>query len=147
MPPPSLLDSPRQLSEHDGPSSERRGQSSGLHDGGEFSTLSTTQHTLQGAADPTRPGPPSPPDSSIYADFESPKWKRLICHPPTTQERISLIAAILSNKDEVEMARRLCGEDAQAPVDVIYEARSRYLSSAESGLLTSTQIPRGSDFG
>ena len=132
MAPTPQLNSPQQLRQHDGSSSQFRDQSSD-HNGGEISTLSTTQRVLVDIADPTSPGPPTPPNSSIHADLNSPGWKRLICRPPTTRERISLIATIFSDRDEVEMARRLCKEDAQAPVDVIYVARSHYLSSLENG--------------
>jgi len=126
MPPTS---SP-QRHRHDGTSSEFRDQSND-HDGGKVST-STTQHALPNIANPTCPELPTPPNSSIHPDLDSPAWKRLICRPPTTHEQISLIATIFSDRDEVEMARQLCGEDAQAPVDVIYEVRSYNLSAPEN---------------
>ena len=37
--------------------------------------------------------------------------------------------AIFSNQNEVEVVRRLCVEDAQTFVDVIYEARSYIIVS------------------
>ena len=143
----SSLNSPQQLYEHDRPSSDFRGQPSDLHDGGEISTLSATKRTLSDVTVPPCPGPPGHPNSFTHADFDSPGWKHLIRNPHATQERISMIATIFSNRDEVEMARRLCGEDAQAPVDVIYEARSHHFSLLESGSLTRTLTPRHSDIG
>ena len=57
----------------------------------------------------------------------------MICSPRlATNERISLITTIFSRRDEVDMARHLCGEDAQASVDVIYEARSHKVSFPEN---------------
>ena len=58
-------------------------------------------------------------------------WKRLISSPLTTQGRISLVADILSNRGEVEVARHLCGDDAQAFVDAVYEACSPRSSVSE----------------
>jgi len=45
-------------------------------------------------------------------------------------ERISLITTILSNKGEVGIVRGLCGDDAQAFIDAIYEARFHSISSS-----------------
>ena len=128
MPP----DPPQQLYQPDG-SSPEFGDQSDDHDGGELSTLSTTQRVLPDIADPTCPAPDTPLNSSIHPDLDSPGWKRLLCGPPTTHERISLITTIFSDRDDVEMARRLCGEDSQASVDVIYEARSHNISSPGNG--------------
>ena len=49
----------------------------------------------------------------------APVWKRLIDHPLTSDERVSLIAEIFSNRDETEIVKNLRGEDAQFFVDVI----------------------------
>ena len=49
-----------------------------------------------------------------------PAWKRLV-ESLTSQEWISLITDIFSDRHEAEVAKRLCGEDAQSFVDVVYE--------------------------
>ena len=49
-----------------------------------------------------------------------PAWKRLI-DSLTSQERISLITDIFSDRHETEVAKRLCGEDAQSFAEVVYE--------------------------
>lgn len=48
-------------------------------------------------------------------------WKRLIDHPLTLEERISLITDIFSDPDETEIVKDLCGEDAQSFVDEMYQ--------------------------
>jgi len=89
--------------------------------------MSATQRALPDFTGQMRPRAPRPPGSFNPTGFDPPGWKRLIRVPLSTNERISLIATIFSSRDEVEMARDLCGEDAQASVDVIYEARFRNL--------------------
>ena len=49
-----------------------------------------------------------------------PAWKRL-ADSVTSQERISLITDIFSDRHEAEVVKRLCGENAQSFVDVVYE--------------------------
>lgn len=58
---------------------------------------------------------------------ENPAWKRLIDTAPNTNERISLITAIFSNHDQVEMVGNLNGNDAQRFLDVTHEVRSQTL--------------------
>lgn len=53
-----------------------------------------------------------------------PAWKRLVDHPPVTNECISLIEEIFSDPDETEAVKYLCGDDAQSFVDVIDEVLS-----------------------
>lgn len=127
-------DSLQQPHQHGGPSSEFHDQPSGHQDIVEVSVLSTNQRTPPDIADPGCPGSPCPPDPSAQVDCDlGPQgWKRLVYTPLATHERISLITEILSNRDEVEMVRRLCGDDAQAFVDVIYEARPQVLPSPKS---------------
>ena len=48
-------------------------------------------------------------------------WNRLITCPLTTPERISLIAAIFSDRDEIGEANDLCGNDAQSFIDAVDE--------------------------
>ena len=56
-----------------------------------------------------------------------PAWKRLIDHPLSTTERISLITYILSERDETEVVKHLRGNDAQAFIDVVDEVIARFL--------------------
>ena len=49
----------------------------------------------------------------------TPAWKRLIDHPLTSDERISLIKDIFSDRNETEIVRHLVGDCAQSFVDVI----------------------------
>ena len=55
----------------------------------------------------------------------TPAWKRLIDRPLAADERITLITAIFSDRNETEVVRRLCGDDAQRFVDVIDEVFRR----------------------
>ncbi|KAF9642811.1 kinase-like protein [Thelephora ganbajun] len=57
----------------------------------------------------------------ISCGFSIPAWKRLIDRPLATNERTSLIKDIFTDRDEIEMVRRLHGDDAQSFVDVIDE--------------------------
>ena len=66
---------------------------------------------------------------------ELPAWKRLISRIPTTDERISLITAIFLDDDQVEMVRRLSGDDAQTFIDVVDEVRPRTLTPPMDGLI------------
>ncbi|KAF9644747.1 kinase-like protein, partial [Thelephora ganbajun] len=54
--------------------------------------------------------------------LDLPAWERLINHTLSTDERISLITSLFSDRDEVEMVGYLSGDDAQAFIDVIDEA-------------------------
>ena len=40
----------------------------------------------------------------------------------TVEERVSLIVKIFSDRDQVEMVKNLCGDDAQTFVDMMDEA-------------------------
>lgn len=44
------------------------------------------------------------------------------------KKRVALIGAIFSDSDELDMARRLCGEDAQSFVDIADEVFARSFS-------------------
>jgi len=57
-----------------------------------------------------------------------PAWKRLIGHTLATHERISLIATIFSDPNQVEMVGELSGDDAQSFIDAIDEVSSRTIS-------------------
>ena len=63
------------------------------------------------------------PDRFLIYSMNSPAWKRLIdiVHPRSTEECISLLTSTVTNPDEVEIVERLCGNDAQALIDVINE--------------------------
>ncbi|KAF9643165.1 kinase-like protein [Thelephora ganbajun] len=57
----------------------------------------------------------------ILCRFGIPVWKPLIDCLLAMDERVSLITAIFSNREETEVVECLCGSDAQSFVDVIYE--------------------------
>ena len=133
MPLTSSFNSLRQPHQRDGPTSEFRGQPSDSH-GGDALALSTARQTLPDIADPGRPVPPPPPNLSIHAGIDPPGWKRLIRGPLVQHERLALIIAIFSNRSEAEAVKRLCGDEAQNLVDVIYEARSHPLSPKNCSL-------------
>lgn len=119
------------------PTSELHNLPSGLGDRGGGSGLFTRQRILSNLTDPTCPRPPLH-DPPALTGPNLPSWKRLICGPPATHERIALIPIILSNQDEVEMVRNLCNDDAQSFIDVIHEARSYTLYLRRMSSLTPT---------
>ena len=51
----------------------------------------------------------------------APAWERLINHPLPTNECISLITDLFSDRDEVEAIKRLSRANAQSFVDVLDE--------------------------
>ena len=110
MLPTTSLDSQQQYHQRDDP-----------RDGEDISTSLAGQRVLPGFADPADPGPPRSLGPPAHASFDLPGWKCLTRGPLATRERISLITTIFSNRDEIEMIRRLCGEDAQIFIDRIYE--------------------------
>ena len=59
-----------------------------------------------------------------YSDV--PVWKHLTDGPLTTDERISLIADLLSDRDAVGTHRALGESDAQSVVDVMDEVLVRF---------------------
>ena len=128
----------QQPHQHDEPSSEFHGQLDGPRDGGDTSTSPTGQQALPGITDPAYPGPPRPLGPSVHAGFDLPGWKRLTHGPLATHEQISLITTIFSNQDEIEMIKRLCGEDAQIFIDTIFKVRS-YILVQGIGPLTPIQ--------
>ena len=109
---------------YDGPSSEFHDQLDDLHDGEEVSTPYTTHEALSDIADRGYLELICSPGPAIHADVDHPGWERLIRSPLTIHERVILITAIFSNRDEVGMLRHLGRDDAQAFIDVIYEVRS-----------------------
>ena len=76
----------------------------------------------------TRPEPQTLVERS---EHPIPAWKRLINRPLPTDERISLITAIFSDKNEADTVDHLLGGDAQSLVDVIDEVLPRSFSSEE----------------
>ena len=60
-----------------------------------------------------------------------PAWKRLITRPLSASERVSLIMAIFSDSNEVDMVNHLQGDDAQIFVDLTDEVFSRFFASEE----------------
>ncbi|KAF9642914.1 kinase-like protein [Thelephora ganbajun] len=66
------------------------------------------------------------PDASevlqiLLTPADPPAWKRLIGHTLSTNEHISLITSLFSDRSEVEVLENLSGDDAQAFIDVIDE--------------------------
>ena len=109
---------------YDGPSSEFHDQLDDLHDGEEVSTPSTSHEALPDIADRGCLELLYSPAPAIHADVGHPGWERLIRSSLAIHERVTLITAIFSNRDEVGMLRHLCRDDAQVFIDVIYEVRS-----------------------
>ena len=93
----------------------------GLHDDWEILTLSSNQQARPDIADSACPEPLCLPDPFIHTDVDRPGWERLIRSPLAVHERVTLITAILSNRDEIEIIRRLDRDAAQTFIDVIYE--------------------------
>ena len=48
-------------------------------------------------------------------------WKHLIDRPFTTDERVSLITDLFSDRDEIEVLKNLSGGDAQSFIDMVDE--------------------------
>ena len=48
-------------------------------------------------------------------------WKHLADRPFTTDERVSIIADLFSDPDEIEALKDLSGSDAQSFVDMVDE--------------------------
>ena len=57
----------------------------------------------------------------LLAPSDIPAWKSLIDHPLTSDQRITLIADIFSDRDETEAVKHLHGDDAQSFVNIIDE--------------------------
>lgn len=74
----------------------------------------------------------------MQAESNRSSYERLVGTPLSIRDRTSLIAAILSDRNEVEVIRSLCKDDAQAFVDVVYEVRLYTLLSPKPG---SADIP------
>jgi serine/threonine protein kinase len=68
---------------------------------------------------------------------ENTTWKRLISHNFTTNERVSLIAAVFLDSNQVDVVRNLSGDHAQNFIDVVDEV-STWAQGA--GWLTPTII-------
>jgi len=68
---------------------------------------------------------------------EQPAWERLISHALSTRERIPLVTAIFSDRNEVGMVGNLCGDNAQTFINVIDEVRIRTLSLPWDGFINS----------
>ena len=50
-----------------------------------------------------------------------PVWKHLTNSPLTTDERVSLVADLFSDRDEIDALKALSGSDAQSVIDAIDE--------------------------
>ena len=53
-------------------------------------------------------------------------WKNLADSPLTTDQRVSLIADLLSDQDEIDALKALNGSNAQPVIDVIDEVLVRF---------------------
>ena len=104
-----------------------------LHDERGIPPLSTSQQAPPDVADPACPEPLRPPDPSIHTGIDRLGWEGLTRNPLPMHERVSLITTIFSNKDEVEIVRHLCGDDAQSFINAVYEARSYILLFSKNG--------------
>ena len=67
----------------------------------------------------------------ILACSGVPAWKRAVELPLASDEQISLITDIFSDRDEIEAVKRLYGDDAQTFVDVIDKVPPHSLVSEE----------------
>ena len=105
----------------------------------EISAPSTSRRALSDVTDPAKLEPLRSPDPSIHIGVDHPGWERLIRSPLATNERISLISTILTNRDEIEMARHLNSGDAQTFIDVIHGVRSFFHLQRIDLLLTLTR--------
>ena len=76
---------------------------------------------------------------TVFSGSDPPAWKRLISRTLTTQERVSLITTIFSERDGLEVATFLSGEDAQAFIDVVDEVRPHTLQPLRDVSSTPTQ--------
>ena len=109
--------------------SQRPHQLDDLRDDREIPALfNISRQALPVVTDPGCPEPPRPSDLSIHTGVDRLSWERLIRSPPAEYERVSLITNIFSNRDEIEMVRHLCEDDAQAFINVVYEVRPYTLS-------------------
>jgi hypothetical protein len=70
---------------------------------------------------------------------KDPAWKLLISHTLATHERISLITAIFSDNDQVDMVENLSGDDAQNFIDVVDEVSTCTLSPLRDRSIDSHQ--------
>jgi hypothetical protein len=72
---------------------------------------------------------------------EEPAWKRLISHALDPHERLSLIMAIFSDCDQVEMVTNLFGDDAQNFINAIDVVSTCALSLPRGGSVFSHSNP------
>ena len=57
----------------------------------------------------------------LFRRSDFPVWKHLADGPLTADERVSLIADLLSDEDEINTLKALSGSDTQSVIDVIDE--------------------------
>ena len=67
----------------------------------------------------------------------SPWWERLIDPTISTTERVNLLTAIFSDRDEANEFKSISGDDAQAFIDTIDEVSAHILPLLEGGLVDS----------
>ena len=73
----------------------------------------------------------------LLRSSDIPVWKHLTNDPLTTDERVSLIADLFSDRDEIDTLKALSGGDAQSVIDAIDEVPVRF-HVRMTGLLTRT---------
>ena len=57
----------------------------------------------------------------LLRSSDIPVWEHLINSPLTTDERVSLIADLFSDRNEIDILKALSKSDAQSVIDVIDE--------------------------
>jgi len=72
----------------------------------------------------------------LFTRSGTPPWKSLINCPLATDERVSLITAIFSDRNETDVVKRLRGDYAQSFVDVVDEVLSPLFHLRSMGSLT-----------
>ena len=58
---------------------------------------------------------------TVFVCSDPPAWQRLISHTISMPERITLITSVFSDRDEIDGAGHLSGDDAQTFIDAVNE--------------------------
>ena len=73
------------------------------------------------------------PLACLTVSSDLPNWKILITYRLPTNEHAALITSIFSSRDEIEVAQRLSGGDAQAFIDRVDQVNSHTISFLKVG--------------
>ena len=76
------------------------------------------------------------PDLPVLVDLGVPACRRLISHPSSPREVISLIEAVFTSEEEIKIVRDFRGDDAQSFIDVVHEVRFHLPSYLGHNLIT-----------